>query len=679
MIAIGLAWLSGTAFAAAVENPAHTEQAGVIIVTGERVARPLRDTASSVDVWDATRLEALSGANRIEQVLELIPNLQLGSGGEGPTIRGQDTTGVLRDLPGFLGGSRPRTTLQVDGRAVSFNEFIFGSAPLWDIDRVEVFRTPQTTTQGRNSIAGAIFIFSEDPTYQWEARGRLLAGNYDVRQGSAVVSGPLVGDQLAFRLAADVRRGRPSSKIVDVTRGADPNNDDHSLLRFKLLAEPNVWPGSRLEVTYVHSRSLSPQVEGIRPPFRERRDPVDRYGTFAVRTDSVTAVADTPVAEDLTATTTLSYGSSYARRYALAGFGEAKNRVRDGSVETILNWAPDGRSRILGGLYYFGSRLDQLIDLSLGAGIGEFDDKQSSVGIFGETTFDLAPGTAVNAGLRYQRDRQKRVGQLGRPELTVSLDYDRTFWAWLPKFSVTQAIGEDARAGILIQRAYNPGGATLRFDTGLPEEFRAESLWNHELFVRVPAARSIRLAANLFYTRIRGSQRARSVSFQPPGAPGPITFASIANEPRARSFGAELTSEWEPTERLSARVAVGLLKTKIVRTENADSLALGKAFQRSPPLTAMVSVDWQPVPSLRLSAQVRHNSRYYGDDFETPEFHIGRAAIAEARAGWTNGGVTLFSYVRNLLNAFALRSQSTPTFATAVDPREVGLGIAARL
>jgi outer membrane receptor protein involved in Fe transport len=136
---------------AALAEPAALPE-NQIVVTGERVRRTVRDTASSVEVLTGRQIEAAS-ADRIEQVLELVPNVQISSGGEAPTIRGQDTTGPTRDLPAFLGGTRPRTTLIVDGRAVSFNEFVFGISPMWDVERVEVFRTPQTTTQGRNSIA----------------------------------------------------------------------------------------------------------------------------------------------------------------------------------------------------------------------------------------------------------------------------------------------------------------------------------------------------------------------------------------------------------------------------------------------------------------------------------------------------------------------------------------------
>ena len=48
---------------------------------------------------------------------------------------------------------------------------------------------------------------------------------------------------------------------------------------------------------------------------------------------------------------------------------------------------------------------------------------------------------------------------------------------------------ETLGAGGLIQKAYNPGGTTLRFDTGKPETFGAESLWNYELFIRASPVR----------------------------------------------------------------------------------------------------------------------------------------------------------------------------------------------
>src|SRR5688572_9052789 len=137
LLAVGAAL--SAAQAPADERPLEQE----IVVIGERASRRLHDTASSVAVFNRDRIEGEAGADRVETLFDAIPNVQVGTGGQGPTIRGQDTTGVLQDLPAFLGGNRSRATIQVDGRAVSYNEFVFGAAPLWDVAQVEVFRSPQ--------------------------------------------------------------------------------------------------------------------------------------------------------------------------------------------------------------------------------------------------------------------------------------------------------------------------------------------------------------------------------------------------------------------------------------------------------------------------------------------------------------------------------------------------------
>ena len=107
-------------------------------------------------------------------------------------------------------------TLVVDGRAVTYNEFVFGTFPVWDADRIEVFRSPQTTTQGQNSIAGAIFVDTNAPSTSPEYRVRGIVGRLKMREVSALMSGPIAGDTLAFRVAGDLRYARTTSKIEDV-------------------------------------------------------------------------------------------------------------------------------------------------------------------------------------------------------------------------------------------------------------------------------------------------------------------------------------------------------------------------------------------------------------------------------------------------------------------------------
>lgn len=650
------------------------EKPETIIVTGERVRRSIKDTASSVEVVSARDVE-LASANRLEEVIELVPNVQISSGGEGPTIRGQDTTGPTRDLPAFLGGTRPRTTLIVDGRAISFNEFVFGTTPLWDVERVEVFRTPQTTTQGRNSIGGAIFVSTEDPSFQSQYRVRVIVGDARTRQFSAAAGGPVVGDEVAWRLSGDYRDSRGSSRIVDVVAGADPNVDQYGLLRFKLLAKPSRLRGARVEVTLSHAQSKSPQIEGVRSPFRYRRDPVDGYGTFHTNVDSgIVSLALEREAWALS--TVLTAANGHIRRFAPPGLGETQVHSRDWSGEAIANWTPLQSLRASAGLSHYGSRLNQYINLSQLAGVGRFRDHQSSTGVFGELNWSVADHGTLTAGLRYQQDQQDRIGTLAAKS-PIGLDFHQTFSAWLPKLSFAYDFTQEVRAGLLIERAYNPGGTTLRFDTGKSDYFGAETLWDYEVFTRASLfSNSLTVSSNAFFYDQRNAQRAEPIVIvAPTGAL--VTFADLFNVPKARTYGLETDLKWRANSRLSVRGGIGLLRTKIV---DAGSMLqfTGKTFQRSPQFSASVKVEWSPLKQLRISAQLRHNSGYFSDELNTPNRRIDGWTKVDARADWDTGKLRLFAYARNVFDRFYLTYLFSSNFGTAGDPREVGLGLESR-
>lgn len=662
-----------------------------IVVTGERIDRSIQETASSVAVVTADEIAQRSAAT-VDQLLASIPNVQLGSGGEGPSIRGQDSTGALRDISAFLGGTRPRLTLQVDGRAVSYYEYVFGTASTWDVAQVEVFRSPQTTTQGRNSIAGAIFVHTNDPTSHWEGAVRATAGNYGLRQGSAMISGPIVPDQVAFRVAGDIRRIRNASDMVDEVVGANLERDDYGVARVKLFAQPAAFPGLRIETTYVHGESQAPQFEAVFPPFAARRAPQGEItnGVYRINIDSLTAVADYEVTRALASRTTLSWGDALMRRFGLPGFGRTRIASRDLAIESTLNWRPGQSMQMVGGVYSLTVRQNQAIDVtSLGLGTGDFSDRQVSFGLFGEATWRPLPALAVTGGLRYQRDRQVREGILRRPGSPALLDYDRRFDAWLPKLSVAFDLGKDLTVGLFAQRAFNPGGVTIVQLTLQADEFDAETLWNYEAFLRARFADGRgTFRANLFHADIAGAQRSRSFLVAVPVGPPRIAM-EIVNTPTAESYGAELDIGWRATDRLSLNVGLGLLKTKILRTLSPNDPLLGKRFQRSPSVSASAAIDWRPVDGLRLSAQARTNSGYFSDDANTPALRIDGSTVVNTRAAWTQGGLTVFGYARNLFDRFSLTYlfpaqprpaplPPRPIFGAAADPREIGFGIEAR-
>ena len=345
---------------------------------------------------------------------------------------------------------------------------------------------------------------------------------------------------------------------------------------------------------------------------------------------------------------TVTAGVGDIRRFAPEGLGEAKIHTRDWSAESVLRWTPDGPVSAIMGASYRHAGLRQEIDLSQLSGVGRFNDDQDAFGLFGEVTWSLTPKLHLTAGLRYQRDSQRRTGALAADDGPIDLDYNRTFHAWLPKLSIAYDVADALRVGLLVQRAYNPGGTTLRFDTGAPDPFGAELLWAYELFARASlAGGKVSCFRQSLPLRYQG-RAARPINRHSRPTGSLVTFADLFNVPKARSRGAEASIQWRPSSIFSARLAIGLLNTKITRADAPYELFQGKEFQRSPDFSASASVDWTPVDRLVLSAQLRRNSGYFSDDLNQDNRKINGWTKIDARAAYDFKRFQAFGYVRNL-------------------------------
>jgi iron complex outermembrane recepter protein len=175
-----------------------------VVVTGEKVARDLKDTASSVSIKTGREIaKEKTGDATVSEVIADTPNIVYPDTVTAPIIRGQDSQGPNTGATAFFAGTVPRASISVDGHYLSYNEFIYGATSVWDLDSIEVFRGPQTTSQGANAIAGAIVVNTKDPTFTPEGAYQAEIGSYGTKRGSVALSGPLVSDELAARMVID--------------------------------------------------------------------------------------------------------------------------------------------------------------------------------------------------------------------------------------------------------------------------------------------------------------------------------------------------------------------------------------------------------------------------------------------------------------------------------------------
>jgi len=72
---------------------------------------------------------------------------------------------------------------------------------LIDVERVEILRGPQGTLFGKNTSAGLIHIITKQPEFTWGGHVQGTVGNLDLRKVQGSVTGPLIAESLAFRLA----------------------------------------------------------------------------------------------------------------------------------------------------------------------------------------------------------------------------------------------------------------------------------------------------------------------------------------------------------------------------------------------------------------------------------------------------------------------------------------------
>ena len=174
---------------AAAQDREPAQDSGVIvldqiILVGEKISRSLNDTAASVSVISERDLDDDQPVDTVEKAIEKTPNLTYTGTVGAPIIRGQDSQGPNSGAGAFFGGTVPRASINVDGRYLSYNEYAYGAASVWDVAGIEVFRGAQTTSQGANSIAGAIIVHTKDPTFTPEGAYQLEVGSNKRRRAS---------------------------------------------------------------------------------------------------------------------------------------------------------------------------------------------------------------------------------------------------------------------------------------------------------------------------------------------------------------------------------------------------------------------------------------------------------------------------------------------------------------
>lgn len=612
-----------------------------ILVTAELLDQSIQESGQSVEIFDESTLEDQAGLISIRDVLDSVANISMVTGtGKAPTVRGVDGTGPAENANAFFAGSRPRLSWQIDNRPASYNEVIFGDLGIFDVERVEVLRGPQSTLVGRNAIAGTVVIKTKDPEFEQKAVFRSAVGNNEFRQVSAMINTPISQDKVAFRIAADWHE---RNSIVDYDSFQDvenPEDIEGLTVRGKLLIESEEALDPRLLISLSHTAYSGPNGEIVVRPFDDKRSNFPQQPIHEPETSSIALDYSQNLNSSLQLRLNVSATEFDFTRTAVPGTSSATIDTREYVFEPQLYYSHSGTSVVVG-IYYYRARQDEFIEFLGGQ---NFDDRTDTLSAYAEGSFPLTDMLNISLGLRYEAESRTREG--GDPEGAIAqISSDQTYKILLPKLGLNWQTSENVNWGVQLSKGYNSGGSGITFAFPIVNyEYEQETAWTYELYGRQQLFNDrIYSTQNIFYSRYKNMQLPFDLT---PNDSRDEAFI-VRNADRVDTRGLELGVTAELTEQLKISGNLAFLDTEV--SEYPDSGIEGNQLLTAPSITATVNLEWQ-YENWLATFNTRYSDSYFTDVNNRPGGETDPYVVTDMRLAYTMGSIEYFGTVKNMFD-----------------------------
>ena len=160
---------------------------------------------------------------------------------------------------------------------------------------------------------------------------------------------------------------------------------------------------------------------------------------------------------------------------------------------------------------------------------------------------------------------------------------------------------------VLQQRVMQTMGLSMPYKTEDIVTYRPEHSWNYEIGLNASTT-DRKLGADIVAFLI--DCRDQQLTVFPPGT---VTGRIMTNAGRTRSFGAEISARWHPSDGLNFNASYGYTNATFRRYDNGRADFRGKRVPYSPSHTLFASAVWQtPWKPAGLSTELSLNVRCAG-------------------------------------------------------------------
>lgn len=701
-----LAGLSLAGPSVAAEAPPADEAANrtltEVVVTAQKRSENVQNIPTAITAVTAEVLDnkQIATANDLERVSPGLVSVPTGTASAQLVIRGIGAVNT------FAGGD-PGVPIHLDGHYLQSPSFILHD--MLDVSRVEVLRGPQGTLYGRNAIGGNVNIIGNAPTDSFEGRLTVGLGNYDEKDVTAVVSGPLMSN-LSGRFA--ISRGAHDGYVKNISPiGLKKRVVDDDYLSTRGVLKVDLTPDLSASLTgFYYKNDAEPFV------YRVLGDPAAVGGpTFAslpksyvnpTNSDPLKVRIDSPnigydIAKGVFFDVAWNLGPIQLK--SLSAVTRTKNyyqidldatdaapKVEYGTRAGYKTLSQEFQAsyngehlKAVGGLYYYHEssifyRYFSAPPAVYGVGYAYYYNptphlSEDSYGVYLNADYEFTERLKLTLGGRYSSDdksmlRGYEVRINGVSQGNTIDDQSRRWSKVTGRAALTYKITDDINVFASIATGYKAGGFNAIGTTQAP--YNPETATNYELGVKAELFdRRLRINADVFQSDYKNKQELVIAA----GA-GALNEVTIANSGSATLRGVEVESQAVIGEYLTLDANVAYLDATYDSLKSSDPLRptlgvidmKGNSIPFAPKWKAGVGATLNvPLPQDRGVANVTLNYAWTGSYYASfynrrgatlgafPNDYIAARDTLDISAKWTSPDERwiLNAYVRNVTNS----------------------------
>ena len=643
-----------------------------ITVTAEKQVSTLQEVDISMTTFSNKQLNT-SYIQDIQALSSYTPNMTFNRIGGQAQIY---LRGIGSDAIGA--GSDASTTVHQDGIYLGRPEMAL--AHFLDVERIEVLRGPQGTLYGRNSVGGTINIISAGPTPDWDGYANLSVGNFNHREFSGAIGGPL-SDKSGIRLALKKILNSGFTQDLD-PRGGDKIDDTNSLnvrailetefrqdTQFKLIADWYHLRDHGRSIRSVDDLSLAHDRAAERvSDFHDVRNNLDTFNDN--ETGGVAAQVDFNFDNfqltSITGFRMLNASSSFNTDGTEIDITETQFERKQEQISQEIRLVYDDAAHWnwLVGVYL----LHEDSDMALGlpripldtSFILDSHHKTDAWAVFINTNYQLSEKLELEAGLRYSKEKKSDQRFIGLVADTTGLNSllaistlastsgDNDYQALTPKLGLAYQIEDNRRAYITISRGFKSGGTN---SLSTSKAFDPEYILSVEAGYKVIlTSKNLRINSALFYSSYDNLQ---VLSFEQ-------GLASISNAAEATIWGGEVEALFQQNRNLEWSLALGALYAKydhFISSQAGNPVDVsGNTLQSAPKLQLNASSQYQfPFESgskIYFRGELHSQSEVYFDQFNDDAVKQDGFLLANFMANYSSGAkpYQLSFHIKNIFN-----------------------------